>query len=404
MFGEGNFYLELQDHGIPSSGRQRGLRRLSRKLGVPWWRPTTATTCARTTPWRTTCCCASARRRWLRRPGPAALREDEFYLKSAPTRCTSSSRRRRRRSRTRCAIAERCDLEIPHRRTFHLPEFPVPAGTPSRGTSSRWRARGWTSARGAAGARLAASCSNAPEEIYRERLAHEIAVIGRWVSRAISWSSGTSSATPARTAFRSAPAAARPPARWSRTPAHHRHRPAAVRPALRALPQSRAHQHAGHRHRLLHAAPRRGDPVRGEKYGEESVAQIITFNTLARPSRRIRDVGRVMGMPYGGRPIAKLIPDDDQVARARPRKVAAAARAGEGDDPRSASSSRRRAGSRAWRATRGARRRRRHRAAPLVDLVPLYKTSHGEIVTQWDKDDVIESSACSRWTSWACAP
>ena len=32
----------------------------------------------------------------------------------------------------------------------------------------------------------------------------------------------------------------------------HRHRSAAVRPAVRALPQSRAHQHARYRHRFLH--------------------------------------------------------------------------------------------------------------------------------------------------------
>ncbi len=38
--------------------------------------------------------------------------------------------------------------------------------------------------------------------------------------------------------------------------ADHRRRPAALRPALRALPQPRARVHAGHRHRLLRARPR----------------------------------------------------------------------------------------------------------------------------------------------------
>ena len=42
----------------------------------------------------------------------------------------------------------------------------------------------------------------------------------------------------------------------------HRHRPAAIRPAVRALPQSRARQHARHRRGFLHEPPRRGDPVR----------------------------------------------------------------------------------------------------------------------------------------------
>src|SRR6185436_19123225 len=45
-----------------------------------------------------------------------------------------------------------------------------------------------------------------------------------------------------------------------------------------------------------------------QKYGEDKVAQIITFGTMeARGS--IRDVGRAMGMPYAGPDrISKIIP------------------------------------------------------------------------------------------------
>ena len=45
-------------------------------------------------------------------------------------------------------------------------------------------------------------------------------------------------------------------------PAHHRRRPAALRPAVRALPQSRARLDAGHRHRLLGLRPRAGHELR----------------------------------------------------------------------------------------------------------------------------------------------
>ncbi len=45
-------------------------------------------------------------------------------------------------------------------------------------------------------------------------------------------------------------------------PRHHRHRPARQRPALRALPQPGPQVDAGHRHRLLGARPRAGDPLR----------------------------------------------------------------------------------------------------------------------------------------------
>ena len=64
------------------------------------------------------------------------------------------------------------------------------------------------------------------------------------------------------TASRSARAAARRPARSSPTPADHRRRPAALRPAVRALPEPRARVDAGHRHRLLRPRPRARDAVR----------------------------------------------------------------------------------------------------------------------------------------------
>ncbi|MBR3681156.1 MAG: DNA polymerase III subunit alpha [Clostridia bacterium] len=48
------------------------------------------------------------------------------------------------------------------------------------------------------------------------------------------------------------------------------------------------------------------------KYGEDRVAQIVTFGTLA-PRAAVRDVGRALGMPYSAvDPIAKLIPSDSQ--------------------------------------------------------------------------------------------
>ncbi len=47
--------------------------------------------------------------------------------------------------------------------------------------------------------------------------------------------------------------------------AHHRHRSAALRPAVRALPESRARLDAGLRHRFLHGGARPGDRLRGRQ-------------------------------------------------------------------------------------------------------------------------------------------
>ena len=49
------------------------------------------------------------------------------------------------------------------------------------------------------------------------------------------------------------------------------------------------------------------------KYGKQSVAQIITFGTMKAKSS-VRDVGRVMGLPYGQVDgIAKMIPNDPKI-------------------------------------------------------------------------------------------
>ncbi|MFH1045990.1 MAG: DNA polymerase III subunit alpha [Candidatus Omnitrophota bacterium] len=61
---------------------------------------------------------------------------------------------------------------------------------------------------------------------------------------------------------------------------------------------------------------RRGDVINyvTEKYGKQNVAQIITFGTMGAKAV-VRDVGRVMGMPYAEvDKIAKLIPTDLNIA------------------------------------------------------------------------------------------
>jgi DNA polymerase-3 subunit alpha len=60
------------------------------------------------------------------------------------------------------------------------------------------------------------------------------------------------------------------------------------------------------------ADDRRADVIKyvSEKYGKDSVAQIITFGTMGAKSV-VRDVARVMGLPYGdGDRLAKMIPFD----------------------------------------------------------------------------------------------
>jgi DNA polymerase III subunit alpha len=126
-----------------------------------------------------------------------------------------------------------------------------------------------------------------------------------------------------------------------------------------------------------------------ELYGEESVCQIATFNILKAKSA-IRDVGRVMGMPFGDVDrIAKLIPDDLNITIEKALEDSPQLRelVDGDDDVRTLVET-------ATRIEGKARHCGVHAAGvvitpePLVNLVPLIRTSHGDVATQFDKDDV----------------
>lgn len=126
-----------------------------------------------------------------------------------------------------------------------------------------------------------------------------------------------------------------------------------------------------------------------ERYGADSVAQIATFNILKARSA-VRDVGRVMGMPFGDVDrIAKLIPEELNITIAQALKDSPELRElVDGDeDVRQLIET-------AGKIEGLARHCGVHAAGvviapePLVNLVPLYRTNRDEITTQYDKDDV----------------
>ena len=124
-------------------------------------------------------------------------------------------------------------------------------------------------------------------------------------------------------------------------------------------------------------------------YGGESVSQIATFNILKAKSA-VRDVGRVMGMPFGDVDrIAKLIPDELNITISKALEDSPPLREMvDGDeDVRLLVET-------AGRLEGLARHCGVHAAGvviapePLVNLMPLIRSSHGEVTTQFDKDDV----------------
>lgn len=130
----------------------------------------------------------------------------------------------------------------------------------------------------------------------------------------------------------------------------------------------------------------REDVIRyvAEKYGKENVAQIITFGKM-QAKAVIRDVGRVLGIPYGEVDrIAKLIPNKlditlEQALHQEPRLRDALSR-----DPQIASLFE------IARSLEGLARHASTHAAgvvianrPLVEYLPLQKGQNGEMMTQY---------------------
>lgn len=126
-----------------------------------------------------------------------------------------------------------------------------------------------------------------------------------------------------------------------------------------------------------------------EKYGQDNVCQIITFGTMAARAA-IRDVGRVLGISYSEVDrIAKLVPPDPGItlkdALDRVPELAEMA----ASDPRV-----KELVEHAMTLEGLARHASTHAAgvviAPgrLMDYVPLYKSSRGEVTTQYDMKSV----------------
>ncbi len=132
---------------------------------------------------------------------------------------------------------------------------------------------------------------------------------------------------------------------------------------------------------------RRGEVIQyvTEKYGREQVAQIITFGTLAAKAV-IKDVGRVLEMSFGEvDKISKLVPADPKMTLQKALAEEPAILEAAEKDPRVKEML-----DIAQRLEGMARNSGVHAAGvvispvPLADIVPLYKTNKDEIVTQFD--------------------
>ena len=393
IFGEGNFYLEMQDHGIPEQRlANEVLRRISKKTGIPLVVSNDAHYLRKDDAFAHDVLLCIGTQKTFSDPDRMKYASDNFYVKSADEMHALFPQDHQALENT-LAIAERCDLVIPTG-TFHLPQFPVPEGYSLDSYFEKVAREGLDERLVELRRRRAQGLVKTPEELYRQRLEYEIEVIRKMGFPGyflVVWDF----------------------IRYAREndvpvgPGRGSAAGSVVSYALR-ITDIDPLQYDLLFERFLNpdrismpdididfCMRRRGDVIHyvGDKYGRDRVAQIITFGTLAAKAV-IRDVGRVMGIPYAKVDrIAKLIPDMTKSLAEAAREVDALA-AEVKSDPEVKQIVE--VGSRLEGLTRHASV---HAAGvvitpePLDQLVPLYKVTKGDeeqVMTQWDMT-VIES-------------
>ncbi|MCB1054449.1 MAG: DNA polymerase III subunit alpha, partial [Acidobacteria bacterium] len=127
IFGEGNFFLELQNHGIQDQiDANVFLRRLSKKLGAPLVATNDCHYLKKGDATAHDALLCIGTQKALADPDRLKYASDQFFMKTAEEMHRTFPDDGEAVENT-LKVAELCDLVIPTG-TFHLPEFPVPPG------------------------------------------------------------------------------------------------------------------------------------------------------------------------------------------------------------------------------------------------------------------------------------
>ncbi len=166
IFGEGNFYLELQDHNIPEQRAvNQGILRLARETGLPLVVSNDAHYLRREDAAMQDVLLCVQTGKTVDDTNRMKFQTEEFYLKSDDEmrqlfpNCEEAFQ-------NTAAIADRCNLEFVFNE-YHLPSFPVPEGYTNEEYFRKLCMDGF------------AERYTDPPESYRERLEYEIGVISR---------------------------------------------------------------------------------------------------------------------------------------------------------------------------------------------------------------------------------
>src|SRR3954467_7154155 len=393
IFGEGNFYLEMQDHGIPEQRlANEVVRRIGKRNAIPLVITNDCHYLRKDDAFAHDVLLCIGTQKTFSDPDRLKYASESFYMKTAEEMHKIFPNDHQAIENT-LAIAEKCNLIIPTG-TYHLPEFPVPEGYSLQSYFEKVAREGLEERLARLHPTPDQGLVRHEDEAYRQRLDYEIQVINKmgfpgyflvvwdFIRHArendIPVGPGRGSAAGSVVAY-SLRITDIDPLQYDLLFERF------LNPERISMPDID----------IDFCMRRRGEVIHyvGEKYGRDRVAQIITFGTLAAKAV-IRDVGRVMGIPYAKVDrIAKLLPDMTK-SLAEAAKEIDALRQEVASDPEV-----RRiveGGSRLEGLTRHASV---HAAGvvitprPLDELVPLYKVTKGDeeqIMTQWDMN-IIES-------------
>ncbi|HEX6863820.1 MAG TPA: DNA polymerase III subunit alpha, partial [Thermoanaerobaculia bacterium] len=176
IFGDGNFYLEMQDHGIPEQRlANEVLRRISRRTGIPLVVSNDCHYHKKDDAFAHDILLCIGTQKMASDPDRMKYHSDNFYMKSADEIHSIFPEDHAAIENT-LAIAEACDLVIPME-GFQLPEYSVPDGYSLSSYFEQVAREGLEQRLALLRARNAKRLQKNPEERYRERLEYEIQVI-----------------------------------------------------------------------------------------------------------------------------------------------------------------------------------------------------------------------------------
>ncbi|HVB57696.1 MAG TPA: DNA polymerase III subunit alpha [Candidatus Acidoferrales bacterium] len=385
IFGRGNFFLEVQDQGLEVEGRiNRDLTRLSRETGIPLVATNDCHYLTRADAHAQEVLMCIQTGKTMSDGQRMKFATDQFYFKTAEEMAQVFREIPEAVSRT-VAIAERCNLKI-QRVSNPFPEFKVPEGHTTDSYFEKVVREGFHVRAPQLERLTKESRLRHPMAEYESRLSAEIEMIKKmrfagyflivWDfihyarSQGVPVGPGRGSAAGSLVSY-ALQITDVDPLQYDLLFERF------LNPERISMPDID----------IDFCMRRRGEVIEyvRQKYGEKSVAQIITFGTMAAKAA-LKDTGRALDMPYGDVDrLAKLVPNQLNISLEEALKQSSQL-----DSLREKDERVKEVVEIALRLEGLARHASTHAAGvvisprPLTEIVPLYKSNKDEITTQYD--------------------